>query len=151
MAKSWDWVGIIFFLSQLIPTGDVPNFCHQTSLSDLSVSNHKTYFSNSSAYNHQNSILDPSVQDHQNSILDLVSDHQTSLSDPSVSIHQTFLLDPSMSNHQISLSDTSVCVQHSPVPKLPSLTQGDWPVQAVYPTHSNPGQGRFGWPPSPGP
>ena len=28
MAKSWDWVGIICFPSQLIPTGDVPNFCH---------------------------------------------------------------------------------------------------------------------------
>ena len=28
MVKSWDWVGIIYFLSQLIPTGDVPNFCH---------------------------------------------------------------------------------------------------------------------------
>ena len=27
MAKSGDWVGIIYFLSQLIPTGDVPNFC----------------------------------------------------------------------------------------------------------------------------
>ena len=25
--KNWDWVGIMCFLSQLIPTGDVPNFC----------------------------------------------------------------------------------------------------------------------------
>ena len=33
MAKSWDWVGIMFFLSQLIPTGDIPNFCLPTFLS----------------------------------------------------------------------------------------------------------------------
>ena len=27
MAKSWDWVRTICFPPQLIPTGDVPNFC----------------------------------------------------------------------------------------------------------------------------